>query len=218
MIFRNNLVNAVLNNKDLQRTFNFSGSGNLEAIQYEGERHICKNIQEWAKLSRCDGAWGDQSVIQIFADITGLVVHVVPTEFLSVTTMTHYCPMEDYLDEASIAIVHGQAHFQILATTDLPSSISVTVKDTPEAAPSIDLAEEDEVDGTKLPREKWPKFKRKSQKVRKKNLIDDSNDSEDDLELSARNLDEEDEVDGTKLPRKSGQNLRGSFRKLRRET
>ena len=216
MIFRNNLVNAVLNNKDLQRTFNFSGSGNLEAIQYEGERHICKNIQEWAKLSRCDGAWGDQSVIQIFADITGLVVHVVPTEFLSVTTMTHYCPMEDYLDEASIAIVHGQAHFQILATTDLPSSISVTVKDTPEAAPSIDLAEENEVDGTKLPREKWPKFKRKSQKVRKKNLIDDSNDSEDDLELSARNLDEEDEVDGTKLPRKKWPKFKRKFQKVKK--
>ena len=216
MIFRNNLVNAVLNNKSLQRTLNFSGSGNLEAIQYQGEKHICKNIQEWAELSRCDGAWGDQSVIQIFADISGLVVHVVPTEFLSVTTMTHYCPMEDYLDEACIAIVHGQAHFQILATTDLPSSISVTVKDAPEAAPLIDLAEEDEVDVTKMPRKKWPKFERKSQKVRKKPLIDDSNDSEDDLALSARNLDEEDAVDGSKLPKIKWPKFKRKFQKVKK--
>ena len=41
---------------------------------------------------RKDGAWGDSSIIQIFSDITGIIVHAVPTEFTSVTKATHYYP------------------------------------------------------------------------------------------------------------------------------
>ena len=206
MLVRNRLVDTVLKDKDLQRTFDW----NEETVQYKGQRHICKNIKEWAELSRRDGAWGDNSVIQIFADITGLIVHVIPTEFLTVTNVRHYIPKKDSFDEASITIVHGNNHFQILATTQLPYSISVTVTDTPDVAPVIDLDMEDEVDvNVKLPRQKWPMFKRKSQKV-KKNLNIGSDESEDNLPLSTRKKMKKDSASKTR--RKEADTIEDTFK------
>ena len=188
---RNTIADAVLESLELQQVFDFSG--NLEVIQILGRKHICRNVEDWQQLIRINGAWGDNSVLQIFANITGITVHVVPTEFLDVDTVTHYCPRNDYMNEASISVLHGGGHFQLLAPTTLPSAVTVTLSDKAEHAPAvIDLDSEDH---ESRPRRKWPLFKRLSQNL-KKIWRKDSNqtnckspqndDSEDETPLSSR--------------------------------
>ena len=189
---RNTIADAVLDSLELQKIFDFSG--NLEVVQIRGVKHICRNVDDWQQLIRRNGAWGDNSILHIFANITGITVHVVPTEFLTVDTVTHYCPRDDYMNEASISVLHGGGHFQLLVPTTLPSAVTVTVSDEADFVPPvIDL---DEKVQETVPRRKWPKFKRKSQHLKKIGRKDSQDNfmsplidySDDDIPLSSRIL------------------------------
>ena len=115
------LVRKLLKENSLQRLFDFKS----EHIRYKGETIQCMNMKQWSELMVKDGAWGDSTVIQIFSEISGLTIHVIPTEFLTVQTVTHHAPANNYMDEAGITIVHGFGHFQVVVPTKYPSSIEV---------------------------------------------------------------------------------------------
>ena len=74
---RNTIADAVLDSLELQKIFDFSG--NLEVVQIRGVKHICRNVDDWQKLIRINGAWGNNSILHIFANITGITFHVIPT-------------------------------------------------------------------------------------------------------------------------------------------
>ena len=185
------IVDEVLKNERLQRVFSFPG----DSVRIYGKDHLCLNVKDWGRHMRKNGAWGDNSVVQIFADITGISVHVVPTDRPDVEgVITNYRPDENPMDDAAITIVHGNSHFQIAVPTKLPSSVVVTLKESPEIAPTITV-----VDNSKQeerippPRRKWERFTRQSQRSRKRkvsslqgNNPSNSSDSDDDVPLSAR--------------------------------
>ena len=113
-------------------------------------------------------------MIQIFANITGITVHVIPTENLDVEgVITNYCPQENHLDDAAITLIYGGNHYQLAAPTCLPKSVKVSFRDSPNVAPGVSLVDsEDDVWETVLPspRRKWEKFTRKTKKSRKESL------------------------------------------------
>ena len=159
------IVDEVLKNERLQRVFSFPA----DSVWLYGKQHLCLNVEDWGKHMRKNGAWGDNSVVQIFADITGITVHIVPIDTLDIEgVITNYRPDENPLDDAAVTIVYGKSHFQIAVPTKLPRSVLVTNKETPVVAPSIDLIDNSkQEEKIPRPRRKWESFTRKSQRSRK---------------------------------------------------
>ena len=119
---RNKIADLVSQDLALQANLDFTGSIK-ESVFYQGQLVKCQSVSDWAEIIGKNGAWGDSSVIQIYADITGITVHVLSTVNGSTT---HYCPKTNYLDEASISIQHSGSHFRIIAPTVFPASIVVS--------------------------------------------------------------------------------------------
>ena len=138
-----------------------------------------------------NGAWGDNSVIQIFVNLTGITVHVIPTDYLDLQgVITNYCPQEEnHLDDAAITLIYGGNHYQLAVPTSLPKSVEVTRCDGPKVAPVVSLLDCEDSDWqsvSPLPRRKWERFTRKAQKGRKGSLknkvvIPDERKEEDEL-------------------------------------
>ena len=140
-VVRSKLADYVLKNKKLQNVFCFPS----EAVQIKGRKYVCKDVKDWSKYIKRNGAWGDNSVIQIFANITGITVHVLPTDNLEVEgVITHCCPQENHLDDAAITLIYGGSHYQIAVPTCLPKSVEVTTSDSPELVPVISLSEDED--------------------------------------------------------------------------
>ena len=138
--FRNKIVNLIVENKKLQDSFDFSSG---EIIQIGSKQIKCWDIQEWGHVMRMDGAWGNSLVLQSFSNITGITVHVVPTENLLLQDITHYAPRDGIVKGASIAIYHGSGHFRLLATANLPKEVTISTKETNVIEPIINLDEEE---------------------------------------------------------------------------
>ena len=170
-IVRKTIVEKVLEFKSLQKNFSFPG----ESVQIYGKKYQCQDVRDWAKYMQMNGAWGDNSVIQIFVDITGINVHVIPTDFLDLEgVITNYCPQEEnHLDDAAITLIYGGNHYQLAVPTSLPKSVEVTIRDSPKVAPVVSMVDSEDDDWQRvspLPRRKWERFTRKAQKGRKESL------------------------------------------------
>ena len=158
-IVRKTIVEKVLEFKSLQKNFSFPG----ESVQIYGKKYQCQDVRDWAKYMQMNGAWGDNSVIQIFVDITGINVHVIPTDFLDLEgVITNYCPQEEnHLDDAAITLIYGGNHYQLAVPTSLPKSVEVTIRDSPKVAPVVSMVDSEDDDWQRvspLPRRKWERF------------------------------------------------------------
>ena len=108
---------------------------------------------------------GDNSIVQIFADLTGITVHVLPTENLSLEgIITNYRPEENQLDEAAITVVHGGNHFKIAAPTELPSSVTVSIRDCAKVVPGVIEVDGSDTEEKAEPRRKWARISRSDTK------------------------------------------------------
>ena len=118
----------MLADKSLQNVFDFTGKEG-EIVRLRGQNVSCGDVNQWARIMRTDGAWGDSSVIQIFANITGITVHVVPRGH-SDDVITHYCPRQGICEDAAFPICLGYGHFQVLVSSCLPHKVTVSHKET----------------------------------------------------------------------------------------
>ena len=154
MKVRELIVKRVLREKWLQDVFDFQSEA--EEIYYKGQYKKCRNIEEWGDVMKNDGAWGDSSLIKIFSNISGITIHVIPTEFLTVTTVTHYSPDKDFLDEAGITLVHGAGHFKIAVPTEYPNTVKVERIKSVDSGINIDLSSDDQVFSSKSNKKSSP--------------------------------------------------------------
>ena len=154
MKVRELIVKRVLREKWLQDVFDFQSEA--EEIYYKGQYKKCRNIEEWGDVMKNDGTWGDSSLIKIFSNISGITIHVIPTEFLTVTTVTHYSPDKDFLDEAGITLVQGAGHFKIAVPTEYPNTVKVERIKSVDSGINIDLSSDDQVFSSKSNKKSSP--------------------------------------------------------------
>ena len=138
---RNRLVDLVLSNASLQDVFDFTGKRG-EIVRHRGRDIQCRNIDEWSRVMRLDGAWGDSSVVQIFANITGITVHVVPTDQSQINLTTHYCPRQGTISGSAFPMCLGYGHCQVLVTNCLPTQIEILRKEVNSMDPVIKEVED----------------------------------------------------------------------------
>ena len=116
-----------------------------------------KKIKKWSpKFSR--EKWGGTTEFEIFAQITGICVHVINKENQSFEpTVQHLVPRtfprKSWMDEdwtVSVVVVYGYEHYQVLVPETLPNEVTITegTTDSTGLEALIEISDVDEEDFT----------------------------------------------------------------------